>query len=107
MNIVHKTTFNQSFCPLATEPENTLVTDHDKAMLEAVAEELVEHLGEERDERERQISELQVKIARLEGQVDGLMALLQGKGQIVDLPPLPKIEASTERTIVRKVKVTQ
>jgi hypothetical protein len=51
--------------------------------------------------------ELEVRIARLEGKVEALMALLQGRGQVVDLPPLPKIEASTERTLVTKVKVTE
>jgi hypothetical protein len=32
---------------------------------------------------------LREKIAKLEGQIDVLMSLLQGKGQIIDLPPLP------------------
>jgi hypothetical protein len=106
MRIIHKTTFNPVVSPSGdAEPENTLVTASEKAILEAVADGTVELLGEERDEREQQISELQLKIARLEGQVESLMALLQGKGQVVDLPPLPKIEASTER-IVRKVTLT-
>ena len=45
--------------------------------------------AEERKNREHEVSALREKIAMLEGQIDVLMSLMQGKGQIIDLPPLP------------------
>jgi hypothetical protein len=32
------------------------------------------------------------------------MSLMQGKGQVVDLPPLPRLEAGDE--LIRKVKLS-
>ena len=45
--------------------------------------------AEHRAEYEQELAALREKIAMLEGKVDVLMSLMQGKGQIIDLPPLP------------------
>jgi hypothetical protein len=60
-----------------------------------------------RAESHELMNDFDARLARLEGRIDVLMSMMQGKGQVVDPPPLPKVEASTERTIVRKVKVTR
>ena len=112
MNIIHKITDNGSVTD-STQP----LADYN-AWVEAFIDEGAQALADVRcdwsSEKEviraqsRELTvELEVRIARLEGRVEALMSMMQGKGQLVDLPPLPKIEASTERTIVRKVKVTE
>jgi hypothetical protein len=104
MNIIHKITDNGSVTD-STQP----LADND-VWLEGLAEAGAEVLAEIRCDwdREKQLiraqsrelmTDFDARIARLEGRVEVLMSLLQGKGQVVDLPPLPKIEASTERTI--------
>jgi hypothetical protein len=109
MNIVHKVTDNAVSDTSAANGDGWI-----EAFIEAGAETLAEVRCDWSREKEvirgqsRDLTvELEVRIARLEGQVDGLLALLQGKGKAIDLPALPKIEASAERTLVTKVKVTQ
>ena len=77
-----------------------------QTLLEAPGDVMGMLAAEQRREREREVSALREKIATLEGKVDALMALMQGKGQLVDLPPLPKFEASDEQ-IITKLRVSR
>ena len=122
MKILHKTTFN----PVASrthvgesEAEDTpaanasggdavsAVPIDQRTLLHAVGDVIGMLAAEERKERERDVSELREKTAALEGKVEALLSLMHGKGQIIDLPQLPKsYEASSEKTI-RKVRVSR
>jgi hypothetical protein len=58
-------------------------------LLEAIGDTMGMLAAEQRKEREQEFDAMRQKIATLEGRVDVLMSLIQGKGQIIDLPPLP------------------
>jgi hypothetical protein len=60
-----------------------------QTLLEAVAQAMAMRSAEHRAEYEQELAALREKIAKLEGQIDVLMSLMQGKGQIIDLPSLP------------------
>ena len=78
-----------------------------QALLNALGDAMGVLAAEQRKEREREASALRERIAAIEGKVDALMSLMQGKGQLVDLPPLPKLfEASSQQT-VRKLRVSR
>ena len=62
---------------------------YQQTLLEAVAQAMAMRSAEHRAEYEQELAALREKIAMLEGKVDVLMSLMQGKGQIIDLPPLP------------------
>ena len=58
-------------------------------LVDAVSQAMGMLSAEHRVEYEQELAALREKIAKLEGQLDVLASLMQGKGQIIDLPPLP------------------
>jgi hypothetical protein len=59
-------------------------------LLEAIGDTMGMLAAEQRKEREQEFGAMRQKIATLEGRVDVLMSLMmEGRGQIIDLPPLP------------------
>jgi hypothetical protein len=84
----------------------TAVPIDQQALLNALGDAMGMLAAEERKEREQQVSELREKTAALEGKVEVLLSLIQGKGQIIDLPALPRSESSSEK-MIRKIRVTR
>jgi hypothetical protein len=76
----------------------------DQTLLEAIGDAMAVLAADERKEREQQISELREKAAMLGGRVDALMSLMRGKGQVIDLPPLPRSDIGDE--LIRKAKLS-
>jgi hypothetical protein len=104
MNIIYKTTVTPSQTEDTTQ---AAIADINPAFVNAVGDVMAELAAEEREERELQVGGLREKVAKLEGQIEMLSALLQGKAPVVDLPPLPKLLETNETAIVRKVRVSR
>jgi hypothetical protein len=106
MSLVFKTTVTPSTHVVDREAMAAVPVDQ-QALLNALGDAMGVLAAEQRTEREREASALRERIAAIEGKVDALMSLMQGKGQVIDLPPLPRAyEASSEQTI-RKVRVSR
>ena len=103
MSVVFKTTVNRSSALMADRDAMAVLPID----LEALGDVMGTLAAEQRREHEREASALREKIAKLEGKVDVLMSLMQGKAQIVDLPPLPKSFEASNKTIIRKVRVSR
>ena len=92
MTFIYKTTVtpprSQVVDSEAEEDMTDLLIDQ-QTLLEAVAQAIAMRAAEHRAEYEQELAALREKIATLEGQIDVLLSLMQGKGQIIDLPPLP------------------
>jgi hypothetical protein len=88
--LVYKTTWSEP-APAATA--DTMPSDADEAdpplgraeAIEALGELIVELRREWRAERDQAIAPLKAEIARLEGKIEALLAIV-GKGEVVDLP---------------------
>jgi hypothetical protein len=104
MSVVFKTTVTPSTPVFDREAKEAVPVDQ-QTLLEALGDAMGVLAAEQRKEREREASALRERIAAIEGKVDALMSLMQGKGQVIDLPPLPRsCEASSEQ-IIRKIRV--
>ena len=91
MTFIYKTTTPPRSQVVDSEAEEAM-TDlpiDQQTLLEAVAQAMAMRSAEHRAEYEQELAALREKIAKLEGQIDVLMSLTQGKEQIIDLPPLP------------------
>ena len=104
MSVVFKTTVNSASALAVDRDAMAALPIDQQILLEALGDAMAVLAADERREREQQISDLREKTAALEGRVDALMSLMQGKGQVVDLPPLPRLEAGDE--LIRKVKLS-
>ena len=92
MTFIYKTTVTPPRSQVVDSETEEAMTDlpiDQQTLLEAVAQAMAMRSAEHRAEYEQELSALREKIAKLEGQIDVLMSLMQGKGQIIDLPPLP------------------
>jgi hypothetical protein len=92
MTFIYKTTVTPPRSQVVdSEAEETfaaLPVDQ-QILVDAVSQAMGMLSAEHRVEYEQELAALREKIAKLEGQIDVLMSLMQGKGQIIDLPPLP------------------
>ena len=107
MSVVFKTTVNRPSALVIDREAMAAVPIDQQALLNALGDAMGILAAEQRKEREQQVSELRERIAAIEGKVEVLMSLMQGKGQVIDLPPLPRsVEASPEKTI-RKLRMSR
>jgi hypothetical protein len=92
MTFIYKTTVTPPRSQVVDSEAEEAMTElpiDQQTLLEAVAQAMAMRSAEHRAEYEQGLAALREKIAKLEGQIDVLMSLTQGKGQIIDLPPLP------------------
>ena len=92
MTFIYKTTVTPPRSQVVDSEAEEAMTDlpiDQQTLLEAVAQAMAMRSAEHRAEYEQELAALREKIAKLEGQIEVLMSLTQGKGQIIDLPPLP------------------
>jgi hypothetical protein len=106
MSIVFKTTITPS-APVVDHEAMAAMPIDEQTLLEALGDAMGMLAAKQRREWEQEFGAMRQKIANLEGRIDVLVSLTQGKGQAVDLPPLPKLfEASSQQTI-RKLRVSR
>jgi hypothetical protein len=96
MSVIFKTTINSPSKHLVDRNADEMFDEaaatapsEQQILLDALGDAMGMLAAEQRKEREQEASALREKIAMLEGRVDVLMRLMEGKGQIIDLPPLP------------------
>jgi hypothetical protein len=103
MSVVFKTTVNTPSRHVVDRKADTFVTlgpiySGDAAaaapidehiLLDALGDAMGMIAAEQRMEREHEANALREKIATLEGKVDVLVRLMEGKSVIIDLPALP------------------
>jgi hypothetical protein len=90
MSVVFKTTVNRPSALVVDREAVAAIPIDQQALLNALGDAMGILAAEERKDREHEVGELREKIATLEGRLDVLMSLMmEGKGQIIDLPPLP------------------
>lgn len=107
MSVVFKTTVNRPSGLVIDREAMAGVPIDQQTLLNALGDAMGILAAEQRMEREQQVTELRERIAAIEAKVEVLLSLMQGRSQVIDLPPLPRsFEANSERTI-RKLRVSR
>jgi hypothetical protein len=107
MSVVFKTTVNPPSTHVVDREAMAALPIDQQTLLNALGDAMGVIAAEQRMEREQQVTELRERIAAIEAKVEVLLSLMQGKSQVIDLPPLPRsVEASSEKTI-RKLRVSR
>jgi hypothetical protein len=109
MTFIYKTTVTLSRSQVVDSEAEEATTDlpiDQQTLLEAVAQAMAMRSAEHRAEYEQELAALREKIAGLEGKVDALMSLMQGR-QLVDLPPPPKLFEASSEQMIRKLRVSR
>jgi hypothetical protein len=104
MSVVFKTTVTPS-APVVDREAMAAVPIDQQTLLNALGDAMGMLAAEQRGEREQEFGAMRQKIATLEGKVDALMSLMQGKGQLIDLPPLPRSYEASSEQMIRKIRV--